>query len=52
MYSLMEAACSGLSPEQVGPRKMECVAGGTSGGDQSAWGGGQMPGCRGCWQSW
>jgi len=52
VYLLTEATCSGLSPEQVAPRKVECVAGGTSSGDWSALGGGQKPGCRGCWQSW
>ena len=42
-YSLREAACAGHKPEQEGPVKVECRAGGISCVDQLTWDGGRSP---------
>jgi len=36
-HSLMEAACAGHKPEQVGPMEVKWMAGGISWVDQAAW---------------
>ena len=42
-YWLTEAACAGCKPEQEGPVKVECGAGGISCVEQLAWDGCRVP---------